>query len=92
MAVVAAASSTVRPTRVEPVNETMSTSGCRSSTAPQSAPVPVSTLTTPAGMPASVAISANSRLVSGVSSDGLSTIVFPAAIAGRIFHAPICSG
>ncbi len=40
----------------------MSTSGCRSSTAPQSAPVPVSTFTTPGGRPASVPISANSRL------------------------------
>ena len=37
-------------------------------------------------------ISANSRLVSGVSSDGLSTMVLPAAIAGRIFQAAICSG
>ena len=30
--------------------------------------------------------------VSGVSAEGLSTMVFPAAIAGRIFHAAICSG
>jgi hypothetical protein len=30
--------------------------------------------------------------VSGVFSAGLSTIVLPAAIAGRIFHAAICSG
>jgi hypothetical protein len=37
-------------------------------------------------------ISANSTLVSGVSSDGFSTMVLPAAIPGRIFHAAICSG
>ena len=70
----------------------MATSGWRISCAPRSAPVPVTTLTTPSGMPASVATSANISLVSGVISAGLSTMVLPAAIAGRIFHAAICSG
>ena len=37
-------------------------------------------------------ISAKINEVSGVSSDGLRTIVLPAAIAGRIFQAAICSG
>ena len=60
--------------------------------APATGPVPVTTLTTPCGMPASVAASANSRQVSGVSSAGLSTMVLPAAMAGRIFQAAICSG
>jgi hypothetical protein len=50
------------------------------------------TLNTPSGMPAAVASSASIRLVSGVISLGLSTIVFPAATAGNIFHMAICSG
>ena len=41
---------------------------------------------------ARVAASANSTEVPGVISEGLSTIVFPAATAGRIFQAAICSG
>ncbi len=36
--------------------------------------------------------SASMRDVSGVISAGFSTIVLPAAIAGRIFHIAICSG
>jgi hypothetical protein len=49
-------------------------------------------LITPSGIPACVAASANNREVSGVSSAGFSTIVLPAAIAGRIFQAAIWSG
>ena len=64
----------------------------RPGASPATGPVPVTTLTTPSGMPASVAASANISEVSGVSSAGLSTIVLPAAIAGRIFQAAICSG
>ena len=41
---------------------------------------------------ASCTISANASAVSGVNSAGLSTIVFPAAIAGAIFHASMSSG
>ena len=47
---------------------------------------------TPSGTPASVAATAMSTDVNGVFSAGLSTIVLPAAIAGRIFHIAICSG
>ena len=36
--------------------------------------------------------SARRSAVSGVSSEGLSTIVFPAAIAGPIFHVAMLSG
>ena len=70
----------------------MSTSGWDMSASPATGPVPLTTLTTPAGTPASTAASANSRAVSGVISAGLRTIVLPAAIAGRIFQAAICSG
>ena len=60
--------------------------------APASAPVPVTTFRTPSGMSASRAASANSSAVNGVISAGFRTIVFPAAMAGRIFQAAICSG
>jgi len=59
---------------------------------PASGPEPVTTLTTPAGMPAARQSSASISAVSGVSSEGLSTMVLPAAMAGRIFHIAICRG
>ena len=52
---------------------------------------PVRTLNTLSGRPR-VASSASMRLVSGVSSLGLSTTVLPAAMAGNIFHIAICRG
>ena len=70
------------PTAVEPVNATLSTSGCSTSAAPVS-PAPVTMLTTPGGRSACCTISANSSAVSGVVSAGLSTTVLPAASAGR---------
>ena len=90
--VAAAVSITRRPTPLEPVKDTMSTSGCAISASPATGPVPVTTLTTPAGIPASEQASANIRAVSGVSSLGFSTIALPAAMAGRIFQAAICNG
>lgn len=87
-----AISATRLPTAVEPVKEVMATSGWPTRCSPASLPVPVTMLITPSGMPASVAACANSSEVSGVSSAGFSTTVLPAAIAGRIFHAAICSG
>ena len=83
---------TFRPTPVEPVKLTMSTSGCATSASPATGPVPVRMLTTPSGTPASCAASANISAVSGVISAGFSTMVLPAAIAGSIFHPAICSG
>lgn len=77
---------------MEPVKETMAMSGCVISACPATGPVPVTMLMTPSGMPASWAASANITEVSGVSSDGLSTMVLPAATAGRIFHIAICKG
>ena len=80
-----------RPTSVEPVNAILSTSGWDTSSLPVS-PSPVTTLSTPAGNPASLAISAKSSAVSGVNSAGFKTTVFPAASAGATFHATIRSG
>jgi len=80
-----------RPTPVEPVNATLSTSGCRTSAWPVS-PAPVTMLTTPGGRSACCRISANSSADSGVVSAGFSTTVLPAARAGAIFHASMSSG
>ena len=71
-----------RPTSVEPVNATLSTSGCATSARPVS-PAPVTMLTTPGGRSACWQISANSSAVSGVVSAGFSTTVLPQASAGR---------
>ena len=92
MIVPVASSITRRPTGVDPVNETIATSGWLISASPTVRPGPVSTLMTPAGIPAATASSATISEVSGVISAGLSTIVLPAATAGRIFHIAICRG
>ena len=81
-----------RPTSVDPVNATLATSGCSTRRCPTVRPGPATTLTTPSGSPASRAIRSSSSAVSGVSSAGLSTTVFPAASAGATFQAAIVSG
>ncbi|MCY1449707.1 hypothetical protein D9M71_664650 [compost metagenome] len=87
-----AATPTLLPTAVEPVNETLLISGCAARPAPTVAPSPVMTLNTPAGMPASKASSARRRAVSGVSQAGLMTTVQPQARAGMSFQVVIISG
>ena len=52
----------------------------------------VTTVSTPAGTPASRAISANNNDDNGVSSAGFSTAVQPAASAGATFRAAMASG
>ena len=49
----AAAAATAVPARVDPVKDTISTSGCDDIRAPTSGPVPFTRLNTPAGTPAS---------------------------------------
>ena len=80
-----------RPTSVEPVNATLSTSGWLTSACPVP-PAPVTMLTTPGGRSACWQISAKSSAVRGVVSAGLSTTVLPQASAGAIFQASISSG
>ena len=80
------------PVAVEPVNEIFATSLCSASGAPASRPEPFTTLSTPAGPPASTNSSASSSADSGEFSAGLSTTELPAASAGAIFHAVIMSG
>ncbi|MNV84605.1 hypothetical protein D3C71_1784910 [compost metagenome] len=73
---------TSRPTWVEPVNANRLTSGCAASAAPASAPIPVTTLTTPGGRPASSSSSAVRRMARDASSAGLMTAVQPVAKTG----------
>ena len=81
-----------RPTSVDPVKATLSTSGLVVMTSPMRPPGPVMMLTTPSGNPHSSTMRASSMADSGVSVAGLSTIVFPVASAGPSFHTAIISG
>ena len=83
---------TRRPTAVEPVNESMSTSTCSDRRAPTTDPGPVTTFSTPSGRPASWQICARRIVVPGVSSAGLTTAVQPTARANGSFWLMISSG
>ena len=78
------------PTALEPVKAILSTSGCSTSACPTFEPGPVTTLTTPAGMPAASTMRAIASAVNGVNSAGLMTMVQPAASAPHSFQ-PISS-
>ena len=80
-----------RPAAVEPVNATLSVPGWVTRCSPRSRP-PGTTLTTPAGTPASSSASASTKLLSGASGGGLSTTVQPAARAGATFQAESVTG
>lgn len=80
------------PTAVEPVKVNLATSGEPVRTAPIGAGAPVTTLKTPAGIPASVARAARATAVKGVSSEGLSTTVQPAARAGATLRVTMAAG
>ena len=79
------------PVGTDPVNETLSTSGCDESKWPVLAP-PWTMFNAPLGSPASVKISAIKIAVNGVSGEGLNTIVFPQASAGVDFQVQIWNG
>ena len=79
------------PVATPPVSEIMSTRGCSTSAEPAVAPRPQTTLSTPGGRMSWLS-SARRSAVSGVSSEGLRTIVLPAAMAGPIFHVAMFSG
>ena len=80
------------PISVEPVNPTLETRGSVTSALPTLDPGPGRTDIVPSGSPASARISASRSSESGVSDAGLTTIVFPHARAGAIFHVAITSG
>ena len=88
----AAACATARPVAVDPVNATLSTPLCAASAAPVSRDRPVTTFTTPGGKPAGSISSANPSVEAGECSEGLITIVQPAASAGASFHVMSSSG
>ena len=77
--------------RTEPVSDTMRTAGCVTIASPTGLPRPQTTLNTPRGSTSNDS-SARRSVDSGVSSDGLSTMVLPAASAGAIFQIAIASG
>ncbi len=82
-----------RPTAVEPVKDSMRVRvwlSIASTTGPGSEVV--TTLTTPAGSPASSMSAATASAVSGVSAAGFSTTVHPAASAGAILRVAIAAG
>jgi hypothetical protein len=79
------------PTAVLPVNEILSMWGWRTRAAPVSGP-PLTTLTTPGGMPASRQIFPSSTVLSGVCSAILRTTVLPAASAGASLMHELRSG
>ena len=70
------------PTSVEPVKQTLRTSGCVTNRSPTIDPLPGITVNTPSGRPASSASSPSRIAVSGVISAGFRTTVLPAASAG----------
>ncbi len=89
----AASCSSLRPTSVEPVNDTTRTRGSCSiaeTTGPDRRDG--ITLTTPAGTPASSSSGISASMVSGVSLAGLSTTGQPAASAGPILRVAIAAG
>ena len=90
MTVAAAACATALPARVLPVIETIAGVGCAVSAAPV-ARSPQTTLNTPGGS-TSANSSAISTALAGVVSEGLRTIVLPAASAGANFHTAIIIG
>ncbi len=89
----AASLRSTRPTWVEPVNETTRT---RMSASMAEATLPEAwdgtTLTTPAGTPASSRIGISASMVSGVAEAGLTTQVQPAASAGPILRVAMAAG
>src|SRR6266576_1080583 len=82
----------VRPTALDPVNDTARTSGCSSMGAPVCGPNPVTIFTTPFGTPASASTRTRLNVESGVSCAGLITQVLPQTSAGTSFHEGIAIG
>ena len=91
MSVSAAVRAMSLPVSTLPVSETIATFGWRTSASPAVSPWPVTTLSTPVGRMSAV-ISARRSALSGVSSDGLSTTVLPAASAGPSFQVAMLIG
>ncbi len=87
----AAASATVYPTAVEPVNASLRISGWSSMYWPAVEPWPVMMLSTPSGRTCAISFVISRRLTE-VEEDGFIITQLPAASAGAIFQAAISSG
>src|SRR6202165_4162423 len=81
-----------RPTAVEPVNESLRTSGFDVISPPIAGASPGTTLITPGGTPARTASSSSASAEYGVASAGLMTTVQPAASAGDTLRVIIDDG
>ncbi|MNH17374.1 hypothetical protein D3C79_770430 [compost metagenome] len=82
-----------RPTGVEPVKVINEGSSCSTKASPISLPAPTTTLSTPAGSPASSKMRASSKPPhTGVSLAGLTTTALPSARAGAIERWVRCKG
>ncbi|MNN22217.1 hypothetical protein D3C81_1355680 [compost metagenome] len=75
----------VLPTAVEPVNDTLFTSGCVVISVPTTSPRPVTILNTPGGTSAACSASVTMRVCIALISLGLMTAVQPAATAAASF-------
>src|SRR5690606_10552796 len=83
----------LRPTSVEPVNDSLRNRGSAMIGADRALDRDVcTTFTTPAGRPASSSSRVKKMVVSGVSAGGLITTVQPAASAGAILRVAIAKG
>jgi hypothetical protein len=82
----------MEPVRLSPTKAMALMSGCSVRALPASSPKPLTRFHTPAGRPASWAISARIRAVNGLNSAGLCTTVQPAARAGAIFQVDSMKG
>ena len=80
------------PMGVEPVKDSLRTTGLAVSSPPMAAESPVTTLITPAGIPARSASTHSARALNGVCEAGLSTRVQPAASAGAALRVIIAEG
>src|ERR1700761_9221313 len=84
--------SSLAPTSVEPVNDSLRTSGLEVNLAPIADDPPVRMLQTPGGMPARSASTASARAENGVCEAGRMTPVQPAAHPGPALRVIIAAG
>ena len=80
------------PVSVWPVKLMTRTSGCSTMALPTSPPEPVTTLTTPSGMPPSISSSMKRTMHAGVSLAGFMTAVLPQMSAGKSFQPGMAIG
>ena len=80
------------PTAVEPVNDSLRTLSLPVNSPPMAAASPVTTLITPAGMPARCASSAMASAEKGVCGAGLMTMGQPAPSAGPALRVIMAAG